>query len=49
MIKGCWSLTLALLHVVNVVNKGGQVYFIDSQIGKIVTLRSDLTLELGVR
>jgi len=34
-------------HVINVVNKGGKVYFIDAQIGKIVTLKPNLTVELG--
>ncbi|MFG0236010.1 toxin glutamine deamidase domain-containing protein [Brevibacillus porteri] len=36
-----------ILHVINVVNKNGEVYFIDSQIGKIVELQPDLILELG--
>ncbi|MDN4621043.1 RHS repeat-associated core domain-containing protein [Paenibacillus sp. PsM32] len=36
-----------ILHVINVVNKDGQVYFIDTQIGKIVELHSNLKLGLG--
>lgn len=36
-------------HVINVVNKDGKVYFIDSQIGKIVELQDNLLLEYGVR
>lgn len=36
-----------ILHVINVVNKDGQVYFVDTQIGKIVELHSKLKLELG--
>lgn len=34
-------------HVVNVVNKGGQVLFIDTQRGTIVTLRPELELQYG--
>ena len=34
-------------HVVNVVNKGGSILFVDSQIGRIVTLQPGLTLKLG--
>jgi hypothetical protein len=34
-------------HVINVVNKGGQVHFVDSQIGKIVTLQPDIPVRLG--
>ncbi|WP_374409647.1 DUF637 domain-containing protein, partial [Hydrogenophaga sp.] len=35
-------------HVINVVNKGGQVYFVDTQMGKIVTLRPNLVVQLGL-
>ncbi len=35
------------LHVINVVNSGGQVYFIDPQIGKIVTLQPNVPVRLG--
>jgi len=38
-----------VLHAINVVNRGGEVFFIDTQIGKIVVLRPDLKLRLGVR
>jgi hypothetical protein len=34
-------------HVINVINQGGKVYFIDGQMGKIVTLNSNLTVLLG--
>jgi filamentous hemagglutinin len=34
-------------HVINVVNKDGEIYFIDSQIGKVVELDPNLTLDLG--
>jgi len=34
-------------HVINVVNRGGQVYFIDTQIRSIVTLRPDVPVRLG--
>ncbi|MDR3597611.1 hypothetical protein [Clostridium sp.] len=34
-------------HVINVVNKDGEIYFIDSQIGKVVELNPNLTLDLG--
>ncbi|MEK4509241.1 toxin glutamine deamidase domain-containing protein [Paenibacillus sp. FSL K6-2524] len=36
-----------IFHVINVVNKNGEVFFIDSQIGKIVELDPKLILELG--
>ncbi|MCD1261696.1 pre-toxin TG domain-containing protein [Paenibacillus athensensis] len=36
-----------ILHVINVINKNGEVIFIDSQIGKIVELDPKLILELG--
>jgi hypothetical protein len=35
-------------HVVQVVNRGGQVTFIDTQAGQVVTLRPDLRVQLGV-
>jgi filamentous hemagglutinin len=34
-------------HVINVVNRNGQVYFIDPQIGKIVTLQQNINVKLG--
>jgi len=34
-------------HVINVVNKDGVVYFIDSQMGKVVNLRGDVPVQLG--
>jgi filamentous hemagglutinin len=34
-------------HVINAINSGGQVYFVDSQIGKIVTLQPNLSVRLG--
>ena len=34
-------------HVINVVNRNGQVYFIDSQIGKIVELHPTVPVKLG--
>jgi len=37
----------APLHVINVVNRNGQVYFVDTQIGKIVTLKDNLVVRLG--
>lgn len=36
-------------HVVNVVNKGGKVYFIDSQMGKVVILQPNVKVVLGTR
>ncbi|THF73947.1 toxin glutamine deamidase domain-containing protein [Cohnella fermenti] len=36
-------------HVINVVNRNGEIYYIDTQIGKIVELHPTLKLELGVR
>jgi Papain fold toxin 1, glutamine deamidase len=37
-----------ILHALNVVNRNGKVYFIDSQIEKIVTLDPTLKVEFGV-
>ena len=37
----------AVSHVINVVNQGGKIYFIDAQMGKIVTLNPNLTVRLG--
>ena len=34
-------------HVINVANRGGTVYFIDAQMGKVVTLKPSLTVKLG--
>jgi RHS repeat-associated protein len=35
-------------HVINVVNRSGTVYYVDTQIGKIVNLNPNLVLELGL-
>ncbi|HEY4162469.1 MAG TPA: toxin glutamine deamidase domain-containing protein [Dongiaceae bacterium] len=35
-------------HVLNVVNRHGTIYFIDSQLGRIVTLAPNLTVGFGV-
>ena len=35
-------------HVINVVNRDGVVYFVDSQIGKVVTLSPDTTVQFGL-
>ncbi len=37
----------AVQHVINVVNRNGKIYFIDSQMEKIVTLRPNLPVILG--
>lgn len=34
-------------HVINAINSGGQVYFVDSQMGSIVTLQPNLSVRLG--
>ena len=34
---------------INIVNSNGEIYFIDSQIGKIVELNPNLTIRMGVR
>jgi uncharacterized Zn-binding protein involved in type VI secretion len=34
-------------HVINVVNRNGEIYFIDAQMGKIVSLHPDLPVRLG--
>lgn len=34
-------------HVINVVNQDGQVYFIDSQIGKVITLQPNISVRFG--
>jgi len=34
-------------HVINVVNQNGKVYFIDGQMGAIVTLKPNVTVKLG--
>lgn len=34
-------------HVINVVNRDGQVFFIDTQLGKIVTLQPNAVVKLG--
>ena len=34
-------------HVINVVNKNGIIYFVDAQMGKIVTLKPDVPVRLG--
>jgi hypothetical protein len=34
-------------HVINAVNSGGQVYFIDSQMGQIVKLQPNIPVRLG--
>ena len=34
-------------HVINVVNRSGVVYFVDSQIGRIVTLQPNAVVRLG--
>ncbi|MFC5475790.1 filamentous hemagglutinin N-terminal domain-containing protein [Paraherbaspirillum soli] len=36
-----------VMHVVNVVNRNGQVYFVDPQMGSIVTIRQNVPLFLG--
>ena len=38
-----------VFHVINVVNRGGKVYFIDAQMGAVVTLRPDAVLDFGRR
>jgi hypothetical protein len=35
-------------HVINVVNQRGQVYFVDTQMGQIVTLKPNLIVQLGL-
>jgi hypothetical protein len=35
-------------HAINVVNRDGVVYFIDAQIGKIVFLKPNLSVKLGL-
>lgn len=34
-------------HVINAINKNGEIYFVDTQIGKIVELNSNIKLTLG--
>ena len=34
-------------HVINVVNQGGQIFFVDTQMGQIVTLNPNLIVRLG--
>jgi hypothetical protein len=34
-------------HVINVANRNGQVYFIDSQMGQVVTLQPNIPVNLG--
>ncbi|WP_390623197.1 hypothetical protein [Ralstonia syzygii] len=34
-------------HVINVVNKNGVIYFIDTQMGQIVTLKPTVPVKLG--
>ncbi|PTT84153.1 hypothetical protein DBR42_15325, partial [Pelomonas sp. HMWF004] len=34
-------------HVINVVNRAGVVYFVDTQIGRIVTIQPNVVLKLG--
>jgi hypothetical protein len=36
-----------VMHVVNVVNKNGQVYFVDVQMGSIVTIKPNVPIFLG--
>ncbi|WP_457311460.1 toxin glutamine deamidase domain-containing protein [Sphingomonas sp. UYAg733] len=36
-------------HAINVVNRNGRVYFIDSQSGHIVKLKPDIIVKLGIR
>jgi len=36
-----------IFHAINVANKNGHVHFIDTQMGKIVTLRADIPVRLG--
>ncbi|WP_416235516.1 toxin glutamine deamidase domain-containing protein [Paenibacillus campi] len=37
----------SIKHVINVVNKNGEIYFIDTQMGKIVELNSNVKLDVG--
>jgi hypothetical protein len=37
-----------VLHAINVVNRGGKVYFIDSQRSRIVTLPPMMKIKLGM-
>lgn len=34
-------------HVINVVNRNGQIYFVDTQIDRIVTLQPNVVVRLG--
>ncbi len=34
-------------HVINVINKNGEIYFVDTQIGKIVELNPNVILDVG--
>jgi len=34
-------------HTINVVNRNGQVYFVDTQLGQIVTLQPNVVVQLG--
>jgi hypothetical protein len=34
-------------HVINVVNRDGEVYYLDTQMGKIVTLNPSMPVRLG--
>jgi len=36
-----------VMHVINVTNRGGQIYYIDAQMGAIVNLQPNLTVRLG--
>nr|WP_279627068.1 hemagglutinin repeat-containing protein [Xanthomonas prunicola] len=36
-----------VMHVINVVNKNGTIFFIDTQLGKIVKLNPDVAVRLG--
>lgn len=36
-------------HTISIVKRNGEVYFIDPQIGKVVTLKDNLSISFGVR
>lgn len=36
-------------HAISVVNRNGEVYFIDAQIGQVVKLNPNLNIQLGIR
>lgn len=43
------SQSSGIQHAINIVNRNGKIYFIDSQIGKIVELNPNLTVRMGIR